>query len=431
MKKPIILVILFLLWIGASISAFLLIDKYIENKDNRLRREIRKKIENLFVNQSAGGPIITLEDGFFDSPMNGMPVKNYKKASIPAKPSKSTNDYYGINEALLEDWKNSYGDVASLWDLNWGDANYRNIGDEGWQIVGTCCIGGRDDEFIRTIVLFPYRVALKKIEWGNHYSVPQAVSEAYDFFTSDSKSGISDRFEIGSHSRLWSKIYDCENEYYGIHRVENYHSRRIGNTIPGGISPKEGGPVECTWMHNGYFRVYIAVSQEAHYGISKHGWNPDIEERNKLLLWWLSGIAIIFLVSIIIVCVKIHKDNKIKSETLKHKLLRLCSPKAFMNPYNKELVDKANILYPKIVDADSKEGLISCADEAQELLGVALVSSLELSELKKLADPANFTKPYNAEKISAANEIFSILSQPQLKYSDFVAAKKQIKELYK
>ena len=183
-------------------------------------------------------------------------------------------------------------------------------------------------------------------------------------------------------------------------------------------------------MHNGYYRVYVAVSQVTFFGIIKHCWNPDIQERNKLLLWWLIGIAVIFLVPIIFICARIHRENKIKSETLKQKLLRLCSPKAFIRPYSKDLVDKANSLYPKIVSCDLEEELISYADEAQTFLGINLISVFELNEAKKLADPANFTNPYNAEKISKANEIFNILSQPDIKYSDFVSAKNKIKELY-
>lgn len=367
--------------------------------------------------------------------MNGRVVKNFKRASLPQKPKKS--DYKDIESILpgayedaLTNWEDSYGDVATLWDLNWGDSNYRNVDDEGWQIVGMRCMG-TDEELIHTFVMFPYRVALKTSKWGNYYTVPQAVAKAYDFFSSDPKSRISDRFEIGSHSRIWSKIYDCKNEYYGIYENDDVHSWYEGTPIPGAASPREGGPIEYTWMHNGYYRVYVAVSQETFHGIIKHSWNPDIQERNKLLLWWLIGIAVPFLVPIIFISVKIHKENKVKSETIKQKLIRLCSPKAFMKPYNKELVDKANNLYSKIVSCDSDEQLICYADEAQTLLGISLISAIELDEAKKLADPANFTNPYNAEKFSKANELFNILYQTDLKYSDYISAKNQIKELYR
>ena len=434
MKKTIIIIILIAIWIFTSILAIILINKHIEDKSTRLRCEIRDKVNALFENQSDGSNFITFEYGLFDSPMNGGAVKNFKRASIPPKPKKS--NYKNIESIspsayknALENWKDSYGDVASLWDLNWGDSNFRNADDEGWHIVGMRSIG-TDEELIHTFVMFPYRVALKKSEWGNYYTVPQAVSNAYDFFSSDPKSGISDRFERGSHSRLWSKIYDCKNEYYGIYKNDGFHSWHEGKPIPGAASPQEGGPIEFTWMHNGYYRVFVAVSQETIHGIIKHSWNPDIQERNKLLLWWLIGIAVIFLTPIIFIYIKIHKEGKVKSENIKQKLLRLCSPKAFMNPYNKELVDKANSLYPKIVDCDSEERLISYADEAQTLLSISLISAIELNEVKKLADPANFTKPYNTEKISKANEIFNTLSQPDLKYSDFISAKNQIKELY-
>ena len=82
------------------------------------------------------------------------------------------------------------------------------------------------------------------------------------------------------------------------------------------------------------------------------------------------------------------------------------------------------------MNCDSEEELISYSDQAQALLGITFVSDIELNEAKKLADPANFTNPYNAEKVSKANEIFNILSQPVIKYSVYISAKNQIKELY-
>lgn len=87
-------------------------------------------------------------------------------------------------------------------------------------------------------------------------------------------------------------------------------------------------------------------------------------------------------------------------------------------------------IYPKILNCDSEEELISYADQAQALLGITYVSDIELNEAKKLADPANFTNPYNAEKVSKSNGIFDILSQLDIKYSDFISARNKIKELY-
>ena len=192
MKRSVIIIILSLLWIGVSMSAVVLINKHIEDKDNRLRSEIRDKIGALFVNQNDDDPLVTIEDGLYDSPMNNATVKNFKRAKIPSKPSKSlwvdTDVPMEIEmyERALEDWKSSYGDVASLWDLNWGDSNYHNSDDEGWQIVGMN-FSGADENCIHIFYIFPYRVALKKTAWYNYYTVPQAVSEAYEFFSSDSK----------------------------------------------------------------------------------------------------------------------------------------------------------------------------------------------------------------------------------------------------
>lgn len=434
MKKSYIILLLIFIWIGFSVGAIVIINNYINDKDTRLRCEIRDKIENLFQGQDNGEPFIGFDYGFFDSDLSNGYVRNFKKAQVPAKPKKSdfSESILSIDpkayDSALERWNADYGDVSSLWDLNWGSHDYREADDEGWRIVGIRS-HGTDESLIHTFVLFPYRVALKRTEWGNYYTVPQAVDEAFEFYTTDPKSGISDRYSKGPIRRLWNRIYDCNNEYYGVYKNDNEHSWYEGRSIPGASSASEGGPIENGWMHNGYYRVYIAVSQETHYGIFKHSWNPDIQERNKLLLWWLIGISVIFLTPIIILSLKIRKVNKYNDEALKDRLARLSNPASFMKPYNKELVDKANIIYPKIINCSSDEELISLADIVQSELGIGLVTTNEINEALNIANPSNYIKPYNAEKVALANDLYSKLQIPNLKYSEFIAIKEQLKQL--
>lgn len=433
MKKSTLIWILFLAWISSAVLTVVLINKHIEDKDARLRNEIRKNIEEIFEGQYNSDNFITFDDGFFDSPMHGGEVKNFKRTEIPLKPKRADFDYISslepkAYEIALSKWQSDYGDVASLWDLNWGSNDIHEQYDGGWHIVGIRC-HGLDESFIHQFAKFPYRVALKRSEWGNYYTVPQAVSEAYDFFTTNPKSGISDRFVNGSLNRIWSKIYDCNNEYYGVYKNEKDHSHYAGRPLPGGASPEQGGPIEDTWMHNGYYRVYVASTQETHFGIFKHSWNPDIAERNRLMLWWLIGISIAFLIPIIILTIKVKNINKRKSESMIERLLRICSPKQFMSPYNKELIDKANSIYPRITEAHTDEELVAIADEAQNLLGVSLIEKSQIDELLAKVNPTKFMAPYNSEKVAIANELYSILQKQNLKYSEFVNVTKRLNEL--
>lgn len=428
MKKSTIVWIIIMMWIASSIASILLINKHIEDKDIRLRIDIRDKIKEIFANQSDGNDFIT---GFFDSPMNGGRVRNFKQAYIPKKPNKAHFEKLGLNSCydnILDSWKDDYGDIASLWTLNWGSHDFKEREDGGWQIEGIRCYG-TSESFIHTFVLFPYQVGLKRSEWGNYYTVPQAVAEAFEFYTTNPESGISDRYEKGSNNRIWSKIYGCENEYYGIYENKNVHRWRQGGLIPGGESPSNGGPIEYEWIHNDYYRVYIAVSQETHYGIIKHSWNPDIEERNTLYLWWLISLFIVYWIPIIIILIKKRKQNKLKNETLKNRLLRKCSPTAFMSNYDKQKIDTANELYKEIYNADNEAELLVLADKAQQQLSISLIDISELEDLKKVCNPSNYMNPYNAEKVAMANELYAILAKPELTYSEFIEVRQKSSQL--
>lgn len=133
--------------------------------------------------------------------------------------------------------------------------------------------------------------------------------------------------------------------------------------IPKGKSYDEAQrvmPYENGWMHNGYYRVYIAATQEKVYGIKLKEWAVT-ENRNKLLLWWLCGSTVFFLIFIIPLSIKQITYNKKKSETLYQRLTRLCNPSQFMDSanYDKEKVEKANSIYKTLKDTnpDDKEAL--------------------------------------------------------------------------
>lgn len=437
MKKSTIILILIVAWIASSIAAVILIYKYIEAKDARLKSEIRSNVEAIFEGrQDRGDGFVGFDDGIFDVSFSYSPVKNFKKGNIPPKPTKSEFDALGGGDAnanykrRVNEWKENWGNVASVWDLNWGGHDPQEWEDEGWNIVRIYC-NGLDDEFIQVSTIFPYQVALKKTEWGNYYTVPQAVNEAFEFYTTNPKSSYIDGFEKGSHREIWNKIHRASNEYYWITENKDKSSHYVGQPIPGGGTYENGGPIQMGSMYNGYYNVYIATTQDKYYKIEKFNWRPDLQERNKLILWWLIGIAIVFLIPIVILSIYKRKESKRHKETLKQRLLRLCPPQMFMNPYNKELVDKANSIYPKIQGTSSSEELLNLADEAQTLLGISLIEKSELNDLLNKVNPSNFMKPYNPEKIAKSNELYGILQKSDLKYSEYIDVKNQMKELYK
>lgn len=442
MKRKKILFSLWGLWFCLLIAMVFCVNFYIDKKRIKLRSELIENIESLFDGQSSGSVFVTNDDGFFDEAFSGFPVRHYKKIAIPSRPSKEV--FKGIDskmgkelakydEKIDDDWKQSYGDLASLYELNWGD-EYPNENDEGWNII-RIHYGGADDDIIQTNVIFPYKVGLKKTEWGNYYTVEQAVNEAFEFYTTDAKSGFSNRYQKGSNSRIWSKIYDCNNEYFSIVKNEKYGGWTAGIPIyrPKNMSYEKAQrlyPYENGWMHNGFYRVFIAATQTTHYMIEENE-IAVTADRKKLLIGWGISITILFMLLIIPLTIKERKANKIKAETLYQRLLRLCNPKNFIKEYDKDKIDKANKLYQPLLNmnSDDKDALMQMQSMAVSELGISLIDKEELDELKQKVNPQNFMQPYDAEKVSLANELYSILSDENIDYVKMMEVKEKLKTL--
>ena len=78
--------------------------------------------------------------------------------------------------------------------------------------------------------------------------------------------------------------------------------------------------------------------------------------------------------------------------------------------YDKEKVEKANSIYKTLKDTnpDDKEALDLLQRRASEELGICLINTDQLTELKETVNPKNFMNPYNAEKVALANELTEV-----------------------
>jgi|GEM_PF-637262 hypothetical protein len=431
MKRHII-AILFVAWAFCLIGLFAIVTFYIDRKRDRLHAEIKDNITKLFEGQSSGDAFVSNDDGLFFEDYSGQPVRHYKRISIPKRPGKSSFAAKidpKIDEKIQDDWYKSYGDLASLYELNWGD-EYPNGNDEGWNIVRIYCWSD-DDDFIQTNTFFPYKVGLKNTDWGNYYSVERAVNEAFDFYSNNPKSGISNRFRKETIDQFWSKIYACCNSYFTISENKHVNGWTTGTPIyiPKGKKYEEAQrvlPYENGWMQNGFYRVFIAATQEKHFMIKEYEWAAS-SDKKKFLLWYGIGLSAFFLSVIIPLTIKKYKSKQRKGEDTYHRLLRKCNPKEFMKDYDKDKVEKANNIYARILETSPEDTktLLEILDIVSSELGVTLVDKDELDELKEKVNPRNFTNPYNAEKVSLANELYSKLEQKNLTYKDFLEVKEK------
>ena len=53
----------------------------------------------------------------------------------------------------------------------------------------------------------------------------------------------------------------------------------------------------------------------------------------------------------------------------------------------------------------------------------------ELEDLKEKVNPKRFLNPYNAEKVSLANELYAILTKDNLTYTELIEVKEKFKHL--
>ncbi len=432
MKRKNIIIILLVLWIICIIGMVFGVYRYIDNKRNRLRSEIRENVETIFEGHESGNLdlMVLNTDGFFDAVCSGGPVRHYKKIDIP-KPSKQLA---AIDPKKAYDaWKEMYGDLESLYELNWGNLNVEDI---GWYIIRID--GGYsddDNDIIQTNIIFPYKVGLKKTGLGNFCTVEQAVNEAFEFYTTNPKSDYSERFSKGCTHRIWSKINDCKNEYFWIDENKGKTCFRIVNPIcyPKGMSASKiqlTMPYENGWMYGDYFKVFIAATHERHYMIKEYEGAVD-EDRNQLLKVWGIWLTAFFMLLIIPLTIKEIKVNKKKSETLYQRLVRLCNPKIFIDNYDKEKVEKANIIYKKLLETtpDNNDALKEIQIQASLELGINFIDKAELKDLREKVNPKRFINPYNAEKVSLANELYAILAKDNLTYGEMIEVKEKAKEL--
>lgn len=445
MKRKYIIILLWCLWVCSLIVATICIYYHINNKRNNLHTELRENIIELF-----DGQFGELLDGFFCKSYSNEPVRNIIMIDIPERPR------FGASYFDNENWTKSYGDLASLYELNWKCDHYPCQFDDGWNIGRICC-GYDDDDIIKTSVIFPYQVGIIRNERYNQYSIEEAINDAFVFYSTDTNSPLADRFRDWSYFGIWSKIFDCCNRYYGVVENENYNGWLNGNPIchnktentfspPNGATKEEIeqwyetkeaekkaqrlSPVDAGSIDLGYYRVFIATTQEKHYMIMEKE-RVVKEDRNKLLIWWGIGLSILFFSLIIPLTIVEKKSKKRKSETLYQRLCRLCNPKEFMQNYDKDKVDKANSIYKRLMEtkSDDKETLMEIQDIAVSELGITLIDMEEVEELKEKVNPKRFLNPYNAEKVALANELYAILSKEGLTYNEFVDVEERAKTL--
>jgi hypothetical protein len=103
-----------------------------------------------------------------------------------------------------------------------------------------------------------------------------------------------------------------------------------------------------------------------------------------------------------------------------------------MKQYNQETIEIANHIYSSAKECkiEDKETIEKLCVEAETKLNICFVRNNEKKELLKRCNPKRFMKPYDAEKVTRANEIYGRIKQGKLSYSDYIKIKSEVDELY-
>lgn len=432
MRKIQLIWIVFILYlISMGLMVYLVYD-YIEKKDNRLYCEISNSINDAFDKYCTPNKYHVPEYFIDDLYVNEL-VK-FKQIKVPPPPRKDKYD------ELYKEWKDMYGGIYKMYKLN-----YRNSEREkqfqpenGWCLIekSTHC------ENIYIEFIFPYAVGYYAPDpfWGYKYfpSVEDAINEAYDFFTTDSKYKLEE-YNKGVNRKVFDEIIQS-NEYYYIAEGANQNGmgKQIGrklfcevDTIKKDLWTRmTPDAYEYTYMYNGYYKVYIAKTQPKVYSIKKFNWNPDVFERNELLIKWSIIISSIFIIIEIILIISEIKRRKRLKEPIYDKLLRVCNPGNFIKPHDTNKFEIATNIYIKLQDISKEDvaGINNIQKEIVVKLGVDLIDKEERRKLLKVINPKRWMNPYNEEKIKLANELYVKLNAQDLTYSEFILIKKQAKE---
>ena len=309
------------------------------------------------------------------------------------------------------------------------------------------------DEFIE----YPYQVGLKKQDDNFFYSfmptIQEALNSAYEFETEDPKSSNRNKFAGGNKSSIWNLKDMVDNEYFFLwsyddecnrwgkestdsmlwatywskYHVNSAESLPITHAFVDALFAKTDYP----GVYNGYYQVYNRMQRTAIWEL-KYDWRFDNKSRDlkKYRIWWAAIITLLMLVSVIPLAIIENKKKKIEEETLQERLKRLCNPQNFMKNYDTKKVEIANTLYQRLMTIGlGEQALNEISQTAITELGITLIDETQLKRLKEKVNPQRYMKPYDAEKVSLANELFAKINKEGLTYEEYVEIEKESKKL--
>lgn len=313
--------------------------------------------------------------------------------------------------------------------------NFVGIWQSGWALG--CAKMISSERYICYMVI-PYMVGYLRQSESFYYdfkpTIREALNTAYDFYTQNEQSDFVNFIDIDNMEAFWS--LSCET--YSLINAKNYSFKKIENEKSDFESDNPSLFEGSSYMYNGYIRVYICMANSTTYELKYNsecaGYDKAIyiqsheEELDKRII--ISEIVFgVFLIFFIIIYIIQRKKSK---ETILEKVIKSSNPKRYLRKYKQETLDAANQIYQKAINVskEDQETINELCQEVEAKLGVKLVGKKEIKILQKKCNPRHFMKPYDADKVTKANILYSRLQQENIKYAEFVQLKAEVELLY-
>lgn len=426
MIRKLVILGVFVLFLIAVFTMPSFVEDYVYEKRDEAEVEINKKFDAIFKNHNSFHFL-----DYINAPVRSEIISIPNISDVLSQYNIITTGNF--SNYIRKEYNEYFYDLKSLYYLphilsSSGDL----VASTKWNITTI----ERGDNFVCTYSMFPYAIGYKKTADKYAPNISEAIKNTLDYYLNNEDSRYYKSIDEGSRENMISKIQALSNEYYYFKKkVDSVKIDAIDKKF-GGVLPKSslGSDLSCKsdgYIHTSDYKVFVCTTPLIIYSLTEI--NPDQCENEISQLetkWYFILILLLILVEAPLLYLEIKHKKKI-NETIYNKLKRLCNPSKFVKEYDKEKVDKANAIYQKLMNTspDDKDTLYDLQSQAEEILGVSFVDQEMLERLKKKVNPKRFMKPYNPEKVSLANELYSRLSKENISYKEIMEIEERSKKL--
>lgn len=300
--------------------------------------------------------------------------------------------------------------------------NYQGWFQSGWAI-GVLHNRYRENSY-NLFLVYPSVIVLSN-GYRDTNMIRLALEQSYDYYTKNEDSDYTNCDKIGRFE-TFAQLCMPNNEgcYYRWvrEREPNFH-----------LVPQ----LSWEYLSNPFCKLWVGYSDDYHFELklNENYYNSKTTQyaEELLKLHWIISlvIGIVLIICFIILLVVSHIDKKKQSVSFLERIIKASHPKHFIENYDKDKLEAANIIFDKAskTSENDKECIALLCTEVEEKLGISLLTKREIEKLRAKCNPKHFMKPYDAQKVSIANELYSRLNSNQISCGEYLEISSQIDKM--